>query len=132
MAITSINGEGGHVVRRVHFKPNEPGQVFVAERDGEYLIRWEGYSAAEDTWEPAAQFEGGTLEAAWPLLYFVVLLAIMWLWAPSKNAVRYAYSEELALDSEDEDYIDGLEMGEAEGDIHQSPAGGPGAAPLSQ
>ena len=54
------------------------------------------------------------LEAAWPLLYFVVLLAIMWLWAPSKNAVRYAYSEELALDSEDEDYIDGLEMGEAE------------------
>jgi hypothetical protein len=34
MAITSFNGEGGHVIRRVHFQPNEPGQIFVAERDG--------------------------------------------------------------------------------------------------
>jgi hypothetical protein len=34
MAITSFNGEGGHVIRRVHFRPNEPGQIFVAERDG--------------------------------------------------------------------------------------------------
>ena len=34
MAITSFNGEGGHVLRRVSFVPNEPGQVWVAERDG--------------------------------------------------------------------------------------------------
>ena len=34
MAITSFNGEGGHVLRRVSFVPNEEGQLFVAERDG--------------------------------------------------------------------------------------------------
>lgn len=34
MAITSFNGEGGHVLRRVSFVPNEEGQMFVAERDG--------------------------------------------------------------------------------------------------
>ena len=34
MAITSFNGEGGHVLRRVKFAPNEQGQVIVAERDG--------------------------------------------------------------------------------------------------
>jgi hypothetical protein len=34
MAITSFNGEGGHVLRRVVFEPNEKGQLFVAERDG--------------------------------------------------------------------------------------------------
>lgn len=32
--ITSFNGEGGHIVRRVRMEPNEPGQVFVGERDG--------------------------------------------------------------------------------------------------
>ena len=58
-----------------------------------------------------------SLEAAWPFLYFVVLLAIMWLWAPSKNAVRYAYSEEISLDDEyddddddDEEASGGMEM----------------------
>jgi hypothetical protein len=34
MAVTSFNGEGGHVLRRVEFEPNEPGQLFVSERDG--------------------------------------------------------------------------------------------------
>jgi hypothetical protein len=34
MAITSFNGEGGHILRRVSFVPNEEGQMFVAERDG--------------------------------------------------------------------------------------------------
>ncbi len=34
MAITSFNGDGGHVLRRVSFVPNEEGQMFVAERDG--------------------------------------------------------------------------------------------------
>ena len=34
MAITSFNGDGGHVLRRVAFVPNEEGQLFVAERDG--------------------------------------------------------------------------------------------------
>jgi hypothetical protein len=34
MAVTSFNGEGGHILRRVEFEPNEPGQLFVSERDG--------------------------------------------------------------------------------------------------
>lgn len=66
------------------------------------------------------------LEGFWPGLYFAILVGIMWLWAPSKNALRcaatsinrpcfvhfsqacdfrYAYSEELAIEDED-DYLD--------------------------
>ena len=32
--LRSQNGEGGHVLQRVIFEPNEPGQLFVSERDG--------------------------------------------------------------------------------------------------
>jgi len=45
------------------------------------------------------------LEGFWPALYFAVLLGIMLLWAPSKNALRYAHSEELSLVDE-EDYLE--------------------------
>jgi hypothetical protein len=34
MGVTSLNGDGGHVLRRLRFEKNVPGQVFVAERDG--------------------------------------------------------------------------------------------------
>ena len=34
MAVTSFNGGGGHVLRRVSFERNEPNQLFVSERDG--------------------------------------------------------------------------------------------------
>jgi hypothetical protein len=54
------------------------------------------------------------LEAMWPFLYFVVLISTMWLWAPSKNAVRYAYSEEVGFD-DNEYYDSGDEMAEQAG-----------------
>lgn len=34
MAVTSFNGEGGHVLRRLQYVANAPGQVWVSERDG--------------------------------------------------------------------------------------------------
>ena len=55
------------------------------------------------------------LEAFWSALYFVVLVSIMWLWAPSKNAIRYAYSEEIAMD--DEDYGFGDEDDDEQADV---------------
>jgi|EP01047_Picozoa_sp_COSAG01_P057978 hypothetical protein len=65
-------------------------EVWVTEGSGNsFGDRWRNY------W---------MLEAGWPALYFLVLLSIMWLWAPSKNAVRYAYSEEISLD---DDYVEG-------------------------
>jgi hypothetical protein len=54
------------------------------------------------------------LEAMWPFLYFVVLISTMWLWAPSKNAVRYAYSEEIGRD-DDEYYDDSDQLSEQAG-----------------
>ena len=37
----------------------------------------------------------------WHLLYFLILLAICYLWSPSKNNLQYAYMDELAnLDEE--------------------------------
>lgn len=33
MAVTSFNGEGGHVLRRLRFERNQPGQIWVAGKD---------------------------------------------------------------------------------------------------
>ena len=44
-----------------------------------------------------------TVDALWELMYFAVFIAIAFLWAPSKNSLRYAFSIELTqLDNDDE------------------------------
>jgi hypothetical protein len=40
----------------------------------------------------------------WELIYFVILVAIAVLWAPSKNSQRYAYSVELSQLDEDSEW----------------------------
>ena len=43
------------------------------------------------------------MDALWELIYFCIFVAIAILWAPSKNAQRYAHSMELAqLDDDSE------------------------------
>ena len=40
--------------------------------------------------------ERWTVDALWELIYYIVFVAIAVLWAPSKNAQRYAHSMELS------------------------------------
>eukprot|EP00299_Pterocystis_sp_00344_P008783 c3466_g1_i1.p1 GENE.c3466_g1_i1~~c3466_g1_i1.p1 ORF type:complete len:485 (-),score=106.83 c3466_g1_i1:92-1546(-) len=47
-----------------------------------------------------------TFEGMWHIIYFVVLVAIAILWRPSANATAYAFSEQLAVDGDE----DGLEL----------------------
>ncbi|GBG26079.1 Transmembrane protein 87A [Hondaea fermentalgiana] len=49
------------------------------------------------------------LEAFWDVLYFAVLLAIIYLWAPSASSQRYAYDKVDGFDPRDEEYATGLE-----------------------
>eukprot|EP01038_Epipyxis_sp_PR26KG_P008195 gene8195-11085_t len=54
-----------------------------------------------------------TVDALWELIYFVILLSIAVLWAPSKNSQRYAYSAELSQlddDSEWQQVSNAIEM----------------------
>jgi len=44
-----------------------------------------------------------TIDALWELIYFAIFVAIAVLWAPSRNAQRYAYSVELTTLDEDND-----------------------------
>lgn len=75
-------------------------EVYITSPSGTPDLPWENF------W---------MLEAFWSALYFVVLVSIMWLWAPSKNAIRYAYSEEIAMD--DEDYGFGDEDDDEQADV---------------
>ena len=40
----------------------------------------------------------------WNLLFFVILLAVMWLWRPTINNQRYAYSALEGTDEDEEDF----------------------------
>jgi hypothetical protein len=57
------------------------------------------YGDKIDTW----QFQW-TVDALWELMYFAVFVAIAYLWAPSKNSLRYAYSVELVQLEDDDEY----------------------------
>ena len=39
----------------------------------------------------------------WHLLYFLILLAICYLWSPSKNNLQYAYMDELSSVEQDDE-----------------------------
>ena len=45
--------------------------------------------------------ERWTIDALWEVTYLVIFIAIAYLWAPSRNSQRYAYSVELASMEED-------------------------------
>ena len=66
---------------------------------------WVGWQMAvivsgslDDRWAQLWVFD-----AFWHVLYFVVLLAICYLWSPSKNNLQYAYMDELGQEAEDEE-----------------------------
>jgi hypothetical protein len=42
-------------------------------------------------------------DAFWHVLYLAVLLAICYLWSPSKNNLQYAYMDELGQEAEDDE-----------------------------
>jgi hypothetical protein len=48
--------------------------------------------------------ERWTVDALWELIYFVILVAICILWAPSYNSQRYAYSMELSQFDDDDEW----------------------------
>lgn len=58
-----------------------------------------------------------TVDALWELMYFAVFVSIAFLWAPSKNSLRYAYSIELTQLDDDEEYnqTDALKKSEETG-----------------
>lgn len=56
-------------------------------------------SGANSNWR-----EKWTIDALWELIYFVIFVAIAVLWAPSRNAQRYAYSVELTQLEDDDEY----------------------------
>jgi hypothetical protein len=65
------------------------------------------YSDAFTTqWEYAWVFD-----AYWYVLSFVVLAAIMALWRPTENSMRYAYTEQLSTNEDDN--FDGIELDDA-------------------
>jgi hypothetical protein len=60
-------------------------------------------SNEDKRWDTLWAFEG-----MWHVIYFVVLVAIAFLWRPSANATAYAYSEQLNTDPDDDE--GGLEL----------------------
>lgn len=57
--------------------------------------------ALDDRWAQLWVFD-----AFWHVLYFVVLLAICYLWSPSKNNLQYLYMDELGQEADDEEEAD--------------------------
>jgi hypothetical protein len=58
-----------------------------------------------------------TVDALYELTYFAVFVAVAYMWAPSKNSQRYAYSVELSQLEDDAEYQEagGLELAVAQG-----------------
>jgi hypothetical protein len=54
-----------------------------------------------------------TVDALWELIYFVIFVSIAVLWAPSRNAQRYAYSVELTQMEDEEDTNGSTQNGSA-------------------
>ncbi|CAK9000302.1 Transmembrane protein 87B [Durusdinium trenchii] len=49
------------------------------------------------------------LEVFWDVLYFVMLIAMLYLWSPNSNSQRFAYDRVKTWDQDDEEYADELE-----------------------
>ncbi|CAN6466828.1 unnamed protein product [Victoria cruziana] len=78
-------------------------------------IAYEVYFKATDPFSERWQ-SAWIITAFWDVLAFVVLCVICYLWAPSQNSKRYAYSDEAGEEADDEETIS-LTKVVTEGDI---------------
>ncbi|EXB97284.1 Transmembrane protein 87A [Morus notabilis] len=78
-------------------------------------ITYEVYFKATDPFNERWQ-SAWIITAFWDVLAFSLLCVICYLWAPSQSSQRYAYSEELRDDSDDEE-ARSLTRGKSEGDL---------------
>lgn len=67
-------------------------------------VAWIGYELYFNATDPLSELwrRAWVIPAFWTVLAFLLLLVICFLWAPSHNPTRYAYSEETADDFDDE------------------------------
>ncbi|EEF33774.1 transmembrane protein 87B [Ricinus communis] len=78
-------------------------------------IAYEVYFKATDPFNE--RWQGAwIITAFWDILAFALLCVICYLWAPSQSSQRYAYSEELGEESDDEE-AQSLTRGKSDGDI---------------
>ncbi|KAL5563234.1 hypothetical protein UlMin_032981 [Ulmus minor] len=78
-------------------------------------IGYEVYFKATDPFNERWQ-SAWIITAFWDALAFALLCVICYLWAPSQSSQRYAYSEEVGEDS-DEEEAQSLTSGKSEGDL---------------
>ncbi|PON50058.1 Lung seven transmembrane receptor-like [Trema orientale] len=88
--ITEYVGTINDISGRVYFKATDP-----------FNERW------QSAW---------IITAFWDILAFALLCVICYLWAPSQSSQRYAYSEEVGEDSDDEE-AQSLTRGKSDGDL---------------
>ncbi|XP_018851051.1 transmembrane protein 87B [Juglans regia] len=78
-------------------------------------IGYEVYFKATDPFNERWQ-SAWIITAFWDILAFALLCVICYLWAPSQNSQRYAYSEEVGEEPDDEE-AQCLTRGKGEGDV---------------
>ncbi|KAM1392412.1 hypothetical protein ACFX2I_019991 [Malus domestica] len=78
-------------------------------------IVYEVYFKATDPFNEKWQ-SAWVITAFWDILAFALLCVICYLWAPSQSSQRYAYSDEVGEESDDEE-SQSLTRGKPEGDI---------------
>uniref|UniRef100_A0A2P2ISJ4 GOST seven transmembrane domain-containing protein n=1 Tax=Rhizophora mucronata TaxID=61149 RepID=A0A2P2ISJ4_RHIMU len=78
-------------------------------------IAYEVYFKATDPFSERWQ-SAWIITAFWDILAFALLCVICYLWAPSQNSRRYAYSEEVG-EEVDEEEAQSLTRGKSDGDI---------------
>ncbi|XP_057990041.1 uncharacterized protein LOC110670657 isoform X2 [Hevea brasiliensis] len=78
-------------------------------------IAYEVYFKATDPFNERWQ-SAWIITAFWDILAFALLSVICYLWAPSQSSQRYAYSEEVGEESDDEE-AHSLTRGKSDGDI---------------
>lgn len=81
-------------------------------------VAWIGFEVYFKATDPFNERWQGAwvITAFWDIVAYVLLCVICYLWAPSQSSQRYAYSEEVGEDSDD-DEAQSLCKGSPEGDI---------------
>ncbi|OMO92067.1 Transmembrane receptor, eukaryota [Corchorus olitorius] len=78
-------------------------------------ITYEVYFKATDPFNERWQ-SAWIITAFWDILAFVLLCVICYLWAPSQSSQRYAYSEDMGEEFDDEE-AQSLTRGQSDGDV---------------
>ncbi|KAK1280609.1 hypothetical protein QJS04_geneDACA020666 [Acorus gramineus] len=81
-------------------------------------VAWIGYEVYFKATDPFSERwqSAWIITAFWDILAFAILCVICFLWAPSQSSQRYAYSEEVGEDADDEE-AQFLTRGTSEGDV---------------